>query len=143
MEYTESKFKTVHRRFDDYEVRVRHASHLDLCEWLNFKPRGYVYLAYCNTNHYKIGVSVHPNSRIKHFDTIMPVSVNIETSFPCDNPREAEAALHEHFADTRFKGEWFSLDHSAYLLIHRIKRYQNGKFYYASSFGFGEHHAAI
>ena len=72
---------------------------------------GYVYLAKSDTGHFKIGKSINPDKRIKHFDTQMPVSVVQVTTLWADNYDKAERVLHEacEARGWREKGEWFSL----------------------------------
>lgn len=70
---------------------------------------GYVYIARCDTGHIKIGRSKSPNKRIKHFDTIMPVSVSLMSWFYADNYLAAESLLHRQLDTYREKGEWFKL----------------------------------
>lgn len=68
---------------------------------------GFVYLAHCGTGHYKIGMSQTPVKRIRHFDTKMPVNVNLIHSFYTDNRYAAEKSLQERFSHWRQEGEWF------------------------------------
>ena len=71
--------------------------------------KGFVYLAYSDTRHYKIGRSKKPNSRIRHFDTIMPVEVKPLHFIQCSDCIFIERYFHDIFIDSRLKGEWFSL----------------------------------
>lgn len=89
---------------------------------------GDVYLAKSETGHYKIGISKDPYARVKHFDTIMPIDVDIVHSFPSDNCREAERLLHEQYAAYRHKGEWFNLPDYAIRHIKEITTYFEGEF---------------
>lgn len=73
------------------------------------KRAGYVYLAHADTGHYKIGYSVDPQNRIKHFDTQMPVKVEIVHTIQTDDMRRLEKKLHERFESQRVTGEWFDL----------------------------------
>lgn len=93
------------RRYQEIEALLEKASKRSATE-------GYIYLAYCDTGHYKIGWSVDPDKRIKHFDTQMPVEVSMVHSFPTDNVRAAETFLHYLFQDKRINGEWFDLSES-------------------------------
>lgn len=74
-----------------------------------YKKEGYVYLAKSDTGHYKIGRSKNPWGRIKHFDTIMPVKVEIIHLIWCDNMIDCEKRLHAIFRGNRGNGEWFNL----------------------------------
>lgn len=91
---------------------------------------GFVYLAKSDTGHYKIGWAKNPYQRIKHFDTIMPVNVEIVHYFPCDNPREAESRMHRwaEFHGQRVTGEWFDLSEEAARHFGYIRFYLNGEF---------------
>ena len=89
---------------------------------------GYVYLAYISTGHYKIGISKNPEARIKHFDTLMPVDVEIVHSFHADDARQAESMLHETYEHRHKKGEWFSLTFENVEEIKEIKAFRDGEF---------------
>lgn len=80
---------------------------------------GWLYLAKSNTGHYKIGRSQNPFTRIKHFDTIMPVEVQMIGAFPCDNVKRAEADYHRWCKNFRVKGEWFDFSEEFAKLIIR------------------------
>lgn len=92
------------------------------------KKQGYVYLAYSDTGHHKIGISKGPEDRIKVFDTKMPVSVSIVHSFPADNARKAEEKLHARFSSKHHNGEWFLLEDNDVSYICSIRAYESGKF---------------
>lgn len=118
---------TVHKytgKAGSAALTIRYAAHLHL---LDFAPNGYVYLAYC-AGFFKIGRSTKPYGRIKHFDTIMPVDVEFVHSIPCDDYIEAERQLHEHYADLRFRGEWFDLSPIERNQIMAIERFAHGRF---------------
>jgi hypothetical protein len=91
--------------------------------------RGYVYLARAETGHYKIGRSVRPDDRIKHFDTIMPIRVDTVHIFYADDYIDAEAGLHKLAEQFRTQGEWFELPQDYVDTIKAIVSYQNGRFY--------------
>lgn len=91
---------------------------------------GYVYLAKMDTGHHKIGYSVKPFERIKHFDTQMPVSVELAYKFPTDNPVMAEKMLHRRYDEYRVNGEWFELPKEALQEIRSIEEYFAGEFKY-------------
>jgi hypothetical protein len=96
---------------------------------------GYVYLAYCETGHHKIGISATPEGRIKHFDTIMPVSVELQHIFKCDDSFAAEQTLHDMLSEYRFKGEWFSLPREIVKSIKSIIHFNSGVFYHSRGLG--------
>jgi len=93
-----------------------------------FEPDGWVYVAYSTTGHYKVGRSVDPSSRVDHFDTQMPVEVEILYQIPCDDYKSAERRLHELLSDCRVKGEWFDLPIATIKVLGDIIRYVDGEF---------------
>jgi len=91
---------------------------------------GYVYLAEAGGYH-KIGISITPPDRIKHFDTIMPIDVELVCYFEADNAAWAENILHRYFEKYRHKGEWFKFGEYAYYwieILNRIRAFRNGHF---------------
>jgi len=92
------------------------------------KKPGYVYLAYSETDHYKIGKSIGPEDRIAVFDTQMPIEVSMLHSFEADDMSTAEAMLHRQFDDKQVKGEWFDLDPVDIEFIKSIEVYTDGQF---------------
>jgi hypothetical protein len=91
------------------------------------KRPGFVYLAYAETGQHKIGISKNPQERIKVFDTIMPINVQLVHAFAADDAKEAENILHTKFESKRRDGEWFNLDESDINLILGISCYQDGQ----------------
>jgi len=89
---------------------------------------GYIYLAYSETQHYKIGKSKGPIDRINVFNTEMPVEVTMLHCFETDDMSMAEAILHKSFTDKRVKGEWFELALEDIEAIKAITAYRNGIF---------------
>lgn len=72
---------------------------------------GYVYLLNeINGDHYKIGRTVNPASRLHTFKTVLPYQVEYEALIETEDMHSLEAQLHKHFADKRVDGEWFALD---------------------------------
>jgi hypothetical protein len=86
----------------------------------------YIYLAYSETGHHKIGMSTDPQRRIASFQ--LPVGISLVHSFLADNPREAESRLHALFTDKKTKGEWFVLSQKDVAHIQSIKEYFDGCF---------------
>lgn len=109
---------------DGIVFTIRYATHLKL---LDFTLDGYVYLAYC-AGFFKIGRSTKPYGRVRHFDTIMPVNVELVHTIPCDDYAEAERQLHEHYTDFRVKGEWFDFSPVERDQIMAMERFANGRF---------------
>lgn len=89
---------------------------------------GYIYLARSDSGHYKIGQSKKPKERIKVFDTIMPIRVELVHTIPADNSFLGESLLHEKYAHKRFDGEWFSLNLDDVEEIKRIGNFAGGLF---------------
>lgn len=76
------------------------------------KPRpGYIYLVRAITpdNHYKIGLSKNPVTRIESMSVKLPFPIESIHQFPTNNMHIAERQLHERYADKRANGEWFQL----------------------------------
>jgi len=92
---------------------------------------GYVYLAKADTGHFKVGRSVDPEKRIKHFDTQMPVDVREWHFFRADDYVEAEEALHEICEEhaEHVKGEWWKMPEYLVWWIKEISYYTEGHFY--------------
>lgn len=90
---------------------------------------GYVYLAYCETGHHKIGVSASPSHRIKAINTRMPLSVELEHIIPADDMYAAEAGLHQRFDGERQEGEWFLLGDEDVRYILSLERFEQGEFH--------------
>ena len=92
---------------------------------------GHVYLAKAGTGHFKVGRSVNPDDRIKHFDTQMPVEVRRWSQFPADDYVQAEKDLHglcdEH--GEHVNGEWWELPEYMIWWIKDVAYYENGDFY--------------
>lgn len=84
---------------------------------------GYIYLMYADTGHYKIGMSVEPNERLRSFRTEMPVDVQPVHVFPTDDMRLAERALHYVFRGSRYRGEWFVLDDEDVMWVKSIYKF--------------------
>jgi hypothetical protein len=84
---------------------------------------GYIYLMYAYTGHYKIGMSIRPDERLRSFRTEMPVDVEPVYIFPTDDMRLAEYALHLLFDEKRYRGEWFVLDNEDVEWIKSIYKF--------------------
>lgn len=92
---------------------------------------GYVYLARADTGHYKIGRSVDPDDRIKHFDTQMPIDVREYYFFRASDYKAAEKKLHDLCDEhgEHVKGEWWHLPEYMVWWIKEIAYYKDGEFY--------------
>lgn len=92
-----------------------------------YKKEGYVYLAKSSTGHFKIGHSKNPWERIKHFDTIMPVRVEMVHLIWCDDMKRAEKHLHRMLEPYRYIGEWFMLDDRHVFTFRTLSAYVDGE----------------
>lgn len=76
-----------------------------------------VYVMKCG-DCYKIGVSKHPNARLKQLDERpFPVEI-VMLSKMAEYPYDIEKELHDALADKRIGGEWFKLDHKDLVFIY-------------------------
>lgn len=69
---------------------------------------GYVYLLKCG-NHYKIGQSKKPRTRLKQLRTGSPHPIEVVHTLRTPHFRQVEQMLHRRFASKRGEGEWFLL----------------------------------
>lgn len=72
------------------------------------KPAYGVYIIRCE-NHYKIGVSKNPHTRIRKMKTGSPLQFNIEHFSMNENAFLIEKELHNIYKEKRVTGEWFDL----------------------------------
>jgi hypothetical protein len=73
----------------------------------------YVYVISCvdaKENYCKIGIAKSPEKRLKELSTSSPHTLRLEFARFCGNARRVEVKSHEHFADHRKNGEWFSME---------------------------------
>lgn len=76
------------------------------------KPNpGYIYLVKAVTpdNHYKIGLSVNPVTRIGSMGVKLPFPIDTLHTFPTSDMAMAEKSLHNKYQSKRVDGEWFAL----------------------------------
>lgn len=88
----------------------------------------WVYLIYCPTGHYKIGVAKNPGQRLASLKTLMPVELEVLHLIGCDNAYSAEEDLHKLFSDRRYRGEWFVLSPEDIDYIYTLRCYKNQTF---------------
>ena len=86
-----------------------------------FVPDGYVYVL-GGRGYYKIGRTKEIDKRVKELGILLPWSVGVEHTIPCQDHKAAEKALHDMFAHHRAHGEWFSLGESELENIKNIER---------------------
>ena len=58
---------------------------------------------------YKLGVSKHPEQRVKELQTGNDDDIVLIESFQSKYPTKVETALHNKYAPNRKRGEWFNL----------------------------------
>lgn len=71
---------------------------------------GYVYLVKLD-KHYKIGISISPDSRLQEF-TLLPYPLEDICIEKVNDYKQVEKELHKLYDDKRVRGEWFSLQQS-------------------------------
>lgn len=59
---------------------------------------------------YKIGVSIHPEKRLKEHKTSNPSELTLLHSFHSDWPFKIEAALKRRYQHLSIDGEWYDLE---------------------------------
>lgn len=70
----------------------------------------YIYLIQSLENsYYKIGVSKHPQKRVKEHQTGNPSPTKLIEVYPSDLAYVIEKALHRRYSYARKEGEWFDL----------------------------------
>ncbi|NRU52589.1 GIY-YIG nuclease family protein [Clostridium beijerinckii] len=70
---------------------------------------GYVYVLLANDNTVKIGITVHPITRVRQIENASGKSINDYCiSNPCSNYMEIEKDMHKKFKKYRLEGEWFN-----------------------------------
>jgi len=92
---------------------------------------GFVYLARADTGHFKVGRSVDPDERIKHFDTQMPINVSEWQFFRADDYVKAEKQLHQICDEhaEHVKGEWWDMPDYLVWWIKDIVFFEAGEFH--------------
>jgi hypothetical protein len=84
------------------------------------RREGFVYLTQW-WNYFKIGMSIHPEERVKAFNVTMPVPQKLIHKIPTEDMYRAESYLHKLFAQKRVKHEWFMLTADDVKSIKKIK----------------------
>lgn len=70
---------------------------------------GWIYCLSDQQGHYKIGRTKYLDERIKKLGTLPPFPILTEVAFQVMNAPAYEKGLHESFATSRLRGEWFKL----------------------------------
>lgn len=99
---------------------------------------GWIYFAQASTGHIKIGKSRSPVERVKHFDTIMPIEVEMLHYFYADDTNAAEKELHGMFSFDRERGEWFLMCQEKIDWLYNIHCYLEGELYYTPAWMTGD-----
>lgn len=87
-----------------------------------------IYLIEAMPDHYKIGVSIHPRSRLRELQTSHPYKLTLIHTFVAEPGKEAEEKLHRFFHTARLKGEWFQLTSDQRKFVEQLHTYEDGKF---------------
>jgi len=61
------------------------------------------------TGYYKIGISKHPNKRIKELQTGSPCELRLVQVFKSEHCITIEKTFHNMFSHLHMEGEWFNL----------------------------------
>jgi hypothetical protein len=88
-----------------------------------FSPNaGFVYLlqAVFPNDHFKIGYSIDPASRIETLGVKLPFPIEPIHLIPTNDVRKAEKQMHQQYANKRVNGEWFKLEKSEVWEICRL-----------------------
>ena len=75
-------------------------------------PAGYVYVIHDTeySKSYKIGRTINPSSRISDIRNILPGESDIVAIIDTQDAPTLEWQLHQRYADSRKRGEWFALN---------------------------------
>jgi hypothetical protein len=86
-----------------------------------------VYLLKNTSNdEYKIGISVHPQKRLKEVQTGNASEIIICNIYESEYANKIEKALHSHYSYVKKMGEWFTLSLKEELeFINECKRIEN------------------
>ena len=97
---------------------------------LPFRP-GHIYVLSSPETHFcKIGRTNNLKRRLTELATLPPFEYDVEHVFTADDSHQAEAALHSRFAQSRKRGEWFSLSLADIAWLQSIVAHKYSKFYF-------------
>lgn len=74
--------------------------------------RGFVYLLWAETGHYKIGRTKYVGNRFRTLSCELPIDIRYLHSFQVEDMAVAERWLHQRFKKKHVRGEWFALNKS-------------------------------
>ncbi|HEY2848342.1 MAG TPA: GIY-YIG nuclease family protein [Gemmatimonadaceae bacterium] len=83
-------------------VRINLHPHSAICRWRRFV----YFIATGDLERVKIGLAVNPRARLYELQIGCPERLHLIAS--AEGDRSDERKLHEHFRESRLKGEWFS-----------------------------------
>jgi len=87
----------------------------------------YIYAIAHPHNYVKLGHSKDPSQRLRDHQISSPYELWILVQIPVKDPKEAEAALHDHLSEKNVSGEWFELDYDDYdMLADLVKMAASG-----------------
>ncbi len=70
----------------------------------------YIYLSQSLENsYYKIGVSIHPQKRLKENQTGNPSKTKLLYTYPSEYAYQIEKSLQRRYSHSKKEGEWFDL----------------------------------
>jgi hypothetical protein len=78
------------------------------------EPSEYVYAIGHPHGYVKIGRSTKPRERLDTIQTSSPYDLWLIGQFPVNDAADVEQRLHEHFADSHVRGEWYDVDYGGY-----------------------------
>lgn len=79
------------------------------------------------TGLYKIGVSKHPNKRLKELKTGNGSDLKLITTYISEYPYKVEKALHNNLSHLKREGEWYKLSLEDELsFIPKCKKFESG-----------------
>lgn len=79
----------------------------------------YLYLIKCQ-QFYKIGIANDVQSRLAQLSTGNPFDLEVLAVYGFENAEPVERAIHQKFANSRRRGEWFELDNSQVYIFGQI-----------------------
>jgi hypothetical protein len=80
----------------------------------------FLYVMQCK-DFIKIGVSKHPEQRIRDLQIGNPFRITLLLKVKYDNSFQIEQTLHKYFNNKNETGEWFSIDETVKNLVKYLK----------------------
>ena len=87
---------------------------------------GIIYFMLCRSpdQQVKIGHANHLARRLSTIQIGCPYAIDVLTYYWSENPEDEEQTLHERFAASRIRGEWFRLTDELRLIIGELQERQ-------------------